>query len=760
MVGRRFILLMKNYKERKISGLLLYFVLFLFFLIFSFISIKSVISLEGKIKFYDLSISSNDENFADYYPLWNEIKSSSTIEKLPALIPFSIFYIIGKLFNLQPIWFFILVYTFSGALIGLSSFYCSKYFLKSIRNPEYYWEIFTPFLGSIFYFWSTFRLTHTSHLFMIFVYGLIPLIYISYIRGISENKISLILFSAVLLSISGLRLFIYMIPFITLHFIISMILNGLQYLKTKFRLFALFLILFPLFSAYWIMPNIFNPYEISSYAITPENLEFLYRNSNALGIFSLQNNWILRDRYFSGQIGLSSLTIIILAISFICLIKPNMKRKQLEIFITSIFFLISFTIALGPNLVITKKILFYLIFDIPFHSFLGWAFRTPKIIEMLFLFIIILFTISSYDILIYVYNVLNGFARNIIIFSIVVFLLTAIFLPVWPLATGDLNDAIGEDFTYVDDEIKFELRSIFTLSREFNPSIISLFQWNFENSSGGWQCNTPRIKNVTLDKYSFEGQYSLKTELNYSAWGWKVIKSPIIPVETNITYYFDFYVSGENAHQVHMKILEYYLNRTIILSNRIGFIGYGNFSFKNIHFKYTPSKNTSYIELQIWHGHETTQKLPNKIWIDKVRIYEYPPSDLDVIWIYSVKSENETLEDILSSDENPIDVMEYRKINPIKYLVKVNATKYFILSFAESYDPRWKAYINGEKIGSIPIYSIINGFWVNQTGLLEIIIEYEPQRWFYYGSAISVTTLIVSFAYLLWDRKKKIINDG
>jgi hypothetical protein len=56
---------------------------------------------------------------------------------------------------------------------------------------------------------------------------------------------------------------------------------------------------------------------------------------------------------------------------------------------------------------------------------------------------------------------------------------------------------------------------------------------------------------------------------------------------------------------------------------------------------------------------------------------------------------------------------------------------------------------------------VINGFWLNQTGLLEITIEYEPQRWFYYGLVISITTFIACIGYLAYNwrgEKLKIKN--
>ena len=90
----------------------------------------------------------------------------------------------------------------------------------------------------------------------------------------------------------------------------------------------------------------------------------------------------------------------------------------------------------------------------------------------------------------------------------------------------------------------------------------------------------------------------------------------------------------------------------------------------------------------------------------------------------------------------------------------MNATKPFMLSFAESYDPLWEAriYKNGklvEKVRSIPLYSVINGFWINETGNLEIVIRYTPQDWFELGLKISGLTFIGCIAYLFYDWRRE-----
>jgi len=77
-----------------------------------------------------------------------------------------------------------------------------------------------------------------------------------------------------------------------------------------------------------------------------------------------------------------------------------------------------------------------------------------------------------------------------------------------------------------------------------------------------------------------------------------------------------------------------------------------------------------------------------------------------------------------------------------------------MLSFAEAYDPLWEAriYKDGEKIEtvkSIPLYSVINGFWINETGDIEIVIRYKPQDWFEIGLAISRLTFTMHLLSVL-----------
>lgn len=308
------------------------------------------------------------------------------------------------------------------------------------------------------------------------------------------------------------------------------------------------------------------------------------------------------------------------------------------------------------------------------------------------------------------------------------------------------------DFVYFNLHLEKGEHRIELLPEQYQP-----ITWTFDESENNfeeWREYTPEspIYNLSLDK---ENETScLKAELYNSTWGWKLINSPLIPITPYKEYLWKLEIKGENAHAVHAKIVEYNQSEKLIQATRLGSIGDGTFDWKNVSFSFNPtSTNTSYMQLQIWHGHNTAQPLPNIIWLDNVKTYGYSPSKIDVLWIYSSK-ENETIDDLFATKENPAQIITYEKIDPTEYIVTVNATAPFMLSFAESYDPLWAAYTGNIEYQPIPLYSVINGFWINKTGNLEIIIRYKPQDWFETGSLISIIALIGCTGYLFYDWKK------
>lgn len=153
--------------------------------------------------------------------------------------------------------------------------------------------------------------------------------------------------------------------------------------------------------------------------------------------------------------------------------------------------------------------------------------------------------------------------------------------------------------------------------------------------------------------------------------------------------------------------------------------------------------------------------------------------DLDSILVYSVdntlenaselthgKTHYNTLEDFFNQDSYPATISKYIKLDSTKYVVNItNATRPYIISFAEGYDSLWKANIDGHgEIGnnetayisnSIPIYSFINGYFINKTGDYSVSLEYQPHKWFVEAGIISLLTLVGCLLIYLFGLRQK-----
>jgi len=285
---------------------------------------------------------------------------------------------------------------------------------------------------------------------------------------------------------------------------------------------------------------------------------------------------------------------------------------------------------------------------------------------------------------------------------------------------------------------------------EFKNETVFRIQWDFSSTESLNQWKNAMLLNQfgALCKLYLEEE-SLRFELWNSTWGWKVIVSPSITAEYGKKYNIRFDIKGENAHEVHVKIHEYDKNTTLTHSEYVSYVTDGTFNWQKIKMNYRPKiENTSFLQISIWNGHQTNKALPNIIWIDNFEAEGYI-TNLNVTAIQQA---------LLSSEKNPsAKIVRYEKINPTKMTVEVNASQPFILEVNEGYDPYWKAYVDGEIYDSVAIFSVMNGFRINKTGHMDIVIEYEPQKWFLYGSLTSATTFLTFLAYATykWVRSRK-----
>jgi hypothetical protein len=263
---------------------------------------------------------------------------------------------------------------------------------------------------------------------------------------------------------------------------------------------------------------------------------------------------------------------------------------------------------------------------------------------------------------------------------------------------------------------------------------------------------------------------------------WNIIKTEPIPVRPNTLYNYTITIEAENLDS--LQALVYYLTDTLraplpdsntpsntttngkvlVLSpqseifTKLDILKPSNYT---IALRVKMCETCTFVRVSIGddkHDISLASQVPQHKWLYyttsyleegnyKLKIYSDSKTELDSVVMYSsFDKKNEILEDVFVPKESPAHILKYEKINPTKYVVTVNAVKPYVLTFAETFDPLWTVYIDGIRKNNsndnIPLYSIVNGFSINKLGEHTLAIEYEPQRSFYIGIAISLITMV------------------
>jgi hypothetical protein len=265
---------------------------------------------------------------------------------------------------------------------------------------------------------------------------------------------------------------------------------------------------------------------------------------------------------------------------------------------------------------------------------------------------------------------------------------------------------------------------------------------SFENGTSSWFVSNSTNYNVTIDNDTINGKNSLQISTNITKSNvWLFLKSNKINVTSQETYMLQAYMKYFNMNGSHIKVE--------------GFDTSEN-KWKDIFF--LSKSHFGYSEWKQYIGYLDVPKNITKIRIILAAGWVNDPLNgagivkFDNIYLLS-------LSELFLSNKSSQDLV-YEKISPTLWKATLNISQPSMLVFTESYDPLWTARINGEKIRPILLYAVINGFWIEKTGILDITIEYEPQCWFDMGSAISVITLIVCTTYLThdWTKNKDILK--
>ena len=93
-------------------------------------------------------------------------------------------------------------------------------------------------------------------------------------------------------------------------------------------------------------------------------------------------------------------------------------------------------------------------------------------------------------------------------------------------------------------------------------------------------------------------------------------------------------------------------------------------------------------------------------------------------------------------------ILNQTRVDPSAYELWVDSATPFYLTYGRSFSPDWVATVNGRRYVPIPSYGAVNTYYIDQTGINKIAIEYMPQKISYAGGILGIITLLASAAYI------------
>jgi len=133
--------------------------------------------------------------------------------------------------------------------------------------------------------------------------------------------------------------------------------------------------------------------------------------------------------------------------------------------------------------------------------------------------------------------------------------------------------------------------------------------------------------------------------------------------------------------------------------------------------------------------------------------------ELDEFLVYSLKEEESylTLNELFNFVDPKVSV-SYEQMNSCLFKAYVSANETFTLIFSDTYNPLWKAFVDGEEISSNLTYSLVNSFYINKTGKFTVTVYFTGQYYADVGLTVSIISFVSVFAlttvFLMFSRRK------
>ncbi len=446
------------WKQRALKLLIYHGLPLAMFLLVAFMIHRNLLLYDGVIVIDDLTRPSDPSKWMDtFYPGWDPSMSVSVMARATQLFLFLPFLLFGQIFGLSTSKVLGLNFIFVSFLAGASMFYASRYFLiKSYGKDRF--TSFVPALLGIAYMWNAYMLFQSFHPYIRAGFAMAPLVVLSLYKGLETSKLRWIVCAAAIWSIAcgdlhwvayGGILFSSIVIF---HWVQDMVASSDAKTRFKRSMFhvAVFAVLFGsvmILSMHWLLPGVLmgstsrygwlitsdqlvSWYEASTLSLLFQRQAFHFKTETFFDVYEP----ISRHPFMMGLVALLGFTSVVSA-----LVALVLKPKNGYVVFFGIFFLISMFITGIPNFAPDLGV--WIIMEAPLHGLYGWAFRTPKSAQLIFISVCFLMGFTFLEVLRRTNRskVVPEGAKKWVSLGIVSLILVAILVPVWPLATGDAS---------------------------------------------------------------------------------------------------------------------------------------------------------------------------------------------------------------------------------------------------------------------------------------------------------------------------------
>lgn len=623
-----------------------------------------------------------------YYPIWNDILDSSTIERLPQLPLILIAYFYGSFLHLttqQTLgWLSIFFSTFAGFGIYSLCIFCWRQ-----NNPRIVSEnIWGAFFAGFVYMWSPFVVGQATHLFIRVSHGILPFMALTFFKAFETQQKRFIALSAVLWAlitcsahwiIYGPVFFLSFTFFWTFREIRK---NGmqmkiiLQKIKISLSYLILLLIFFIGYTSFWFLPGALMG-GVSLYSQPIEEIfELLYRNAIPSRIVRFMGNWLIDGKYMTSNLILNSNVVFLLflfasIIAFaLAIMALSFHPKDSYVIFFSLFTIVVFFILITPF--INEDLFSFFLADIPFNEYYAWAFRSPKYQVLLLLAVAVLVGYSTPNIVIqikiYTKNLLRSRQQSqwikglkLSFFGILIFLQI---LAAWPLATGDFNGTLEP--VKLPTEIERLEKWLKDQNEHFNvlwvPGYLgNLVDWNLNRSISSFiTVNFPKPVISPNKPAKYLAEFFLSTDLNFG----NLLMNKTKQLGKYLTLLGIKYVILHNDIPEKKSQLAYLKNNLLsqqdlqLVEKDFGFLNV----FENTNFK----RIVGCTESVLWviNGFQALEALDN---IDSYNPFNYPLifakqnkeiySDLNGLQLRILADYSTSLEDIIFLNPNDVELL-------------------------------------------------------------------------------------------------------